>query len=73
MEKIKRSLLVGGGHTHIFLIKQFCLNAIPGFKVLLVSDSNYQYYSGMATGYLEGFYSLDEISFDLKKLIMILF
>ncbi|MCB2313567.1 FAD-dependent oxidoreductase [Clostridium tagluense] len=68
MEKIKRLLLVGGGHTHIFLIKQFCLNPIPGFEVLLVSDSNYQYYSGMAAGYVEGFYNLDEISFDLKKM-----
>ncbi|MBZ9689126.1 FAD-dependent oxidoreductase [Clostridium estertheticum] len=68
MEKPKKLLLVGGGHAHIFLIKQFALKPIPGVDLFLVSDSNYQYYSGMAAGYVEGIYGLEEISFDLRKM-----
>ena len=68
MEKFKKLLMVGGGHAHIFLIKQFALKPIPGVDLLLVSDCNYQYYSGMTTGYVEGIYGLDENSFDLKKM-----
>jgi pyridine nucleotide-disulfide oxidoreductase family protein len=68
MEKAKRLLLLGGGHAHVYLIKQFNSKKNKDFEVVLVSASQYQYYSGMAAGYLEGIYSHDEICFDLKKM-----
>ncbi|MCJ7690882.1 MAG: hypothetical protein MUO60_16420 [Clostridiaceae bacterium] len=68
MQKTKRLLLVGGGHAHVFLIKQFCLKNIPGLEVVLVTAGQYQYYSGMAAGYVEGIYKEEDMSFDLKKM-----
>jgi pyridine nucleotide-disulfide oxidoreductase family protein len=68
MEKPKTLLLIGGGHAHVFLIKQFCIKNIPGLEVILVSASQYQYYSGMAAGYVEGIYNEEDMSFDLKKM-----
>ncbi|MGK0467453.1 FAD-dependent oxidoreductase [Clostridium sp.] len=68
MQKPKRLLLVGGGHAHVFLIKQFYLKNIPGLEVVLVTPGQYQYYSGMAAGYVEGIYKEEDMSFDLKKM-----
>ncbi len=68
MQKTKRLLLVGGGHAHVFLIKQFFLKNIPELEVVLVTACQYQYYSGMAAGYVEGVYKEEDMSFDLKKM-----
>lgn len=68
MQKPKRLLLIGGGHAHVFLIKQFCLKSIEGLEVVLVTACQYQYYSGMAAGYVEGIYKSKDMSFDLKKM-----
>ena len=68
MKKPNRLLLVGGGHAHVFLIKQFCLKSIPELEVILVTACQYQYYSGMAAGYVEGIYKEEDMSFDLKKM-----
>jgi pyridine nucleotide-disulfide oxidoreductase family protein len=68
MQKPKRLLLVGGGHAHVFLIKQFFLKNIPELEVILVTACQYQYYSGMASGYVEGVYKEEDMSFDLKKM-----
>ncbi|MGV8983925.1 NAD(P)/FAD-dependent oxidoreductase, partial [Clostridium sp.] len=59
---------VGGGHAHVFLIKQFYLKNIPGLEVVLVTAGKYQYYSGMAAGYVEGIYKEEDMSFDLEKM-----
>jgi NADH dehydrogenase FAD-containing subunit len=56
MEKTKRLLLLGGGHAHVYLIKQFNSKKNKDLEVVLVTASQYQYYSGMAAGYLEGIY-----------------
>ncbi len=68
MKAHKRLLLVGGGHAHIFLIKQFYLKGITDLEVVLVSTSQYQYYSGMASGFVEGIYTQEELSFDFKTM-----
>jgi pyridine nucleotide-disulfide oxidoreductase family protein len=68
MKKPKILLLVGGGHAHVFLIKQFYLKNIPELEVILVTACQYQYYSGMAAGYVEGVYKEEDMSFDLKKM-----
>lgn len=68
MEKQRRLLLVGGGHAHVYLLSKFYSEKIPDTHIMLVSASKYQYYSGMAAGYVEGIYREDEICFDLEKL-----
>lgn len=61
-------LLVGGGHAHVHLIKKLRKNKSALYEVTLISKDERQYYSGMASGYLEGLYEETDIYFDLKSL-----
>ncbi|MBC2851884.1 FAD-dependent oxidoreductase [Cetobacterium sp. 8H] len=63
----KTLLLVGGGHAHVYLINKI-IKEKQKFKTILVSSSQYQFYSGMASGYIENIYSDTDINFDLKRL-----
>lgn len=65
--KEKTLILVGGGHAHVYLINNL-IQKKAKFKTILISAKRYQYYSGMASAYLENIYSDDEIAFDLEKL-----
>ncbi|BEP29807.1 NAD(P)/FAD-dependent oxidoreductase [Helicovermis profundi] len=66
--KKKTLVLVGGGHSHIYLLKEFGLNPNSLLNIILVSEYKYQFYSGMSAAYLEGIYSKDEIRFDIEKI-----
>lgn len=61
-------LLVGGGHAHLKLISDLKKKLSRKATILLISEDNYQYYSGMASGFLEGIYSLDEMAFNLPQM-----
>ena len=61
-------VLVGGGHAHVYFIKKFAKVRNQGVRVKLISPSKKQYYSGMASAFIEDIYNEDEISFDLPKL-----
>lgn len=65
---MKTLILVGGGHAHLHCLEQMKEKQPKNLRVLLVSPSPYQYYSGMFSGYTEGVYSQEEIRIDLKKL-----
>lgn len=65
---MKTLILVGGGHAHLHCLEQMKEKQPKNFRILLISPSPYQYYSGMFSGYTEGFYSLKEIRINLKKL-----
>ena len=66
---IERDLvLLGGGHTHVLLIRALAMNPIPGVRVTLVSESGLTPYSGMLPGYVAGHYSLQQTQIDLNRL-----
>ncbi|ANU11018.1 pyridine nucleotide-disulfide oxidoreductase family protein [Planococcus antarcticus DSM 14505] len=65
---MKTLVLVGGGHAHLHCLEQLNTDSPKDWRVLLISSSPYQYYSGMFSGYTEGVYSLEDIRIDLKKL-----
>ncbi|EMF47874.1 NADH dehydrogenase-like protein / Selenide,water dikinase [Planococcus halocryophilus Or1] len=65
---MKTLVLVGGGHAHLHCLEQLKNDVRNDWRVLLISPSPYQYYSGMFSGYTEGVYSLDDIRIDLIKL-----
>ncbi|ANU23302.1 FAD-dependent oxidoreductase [Planococcus donghaensis] len=65
---MKTLVLVGGGHAHLHCLEQLKKDSQKDWRILLISPSPYQYYSGMFSGYTEGVYNLDEIRIDLKKL-----
>jgi len=60
-------LIIGGGHAHLGFLREIRKKAV-NYQVTLISTSQYQYYSGMFSGYTEGFYSKSEIRVNLAKL-----
>ncbi|HLG27380.1 MAG TPA: hypothetical protein VI423_06300 [Paenisporosarcina sp.] len=60
-------LLVGGGHAHLGILRRIRMKAVD-YQVTLISDSTYQYYSGMFSGFTEGLYSEQEIRINLEEL-----
>ena len=60
-------LLVGGGHAHVYLLNKI-IKEKQKFKTILISTNKYQFYSGMASAYIENIYSDEDICFDLKVL-----
>jgi pyridine nucleotide-disulfide oxidoreductase family protein len=58
-------VLVGGGHGHVYVLKQLQQVQWPHVEVLLLSPSRYQFYSGMFSGYVEGLYNLEQICVDI--------
>ena len=64
----KEIILVGGGHTHALLIKQWGMKPLPGVRLILISPQVQTPYSGMLPGLIAGHYKSDEIHIDLPKL-----
>lgn len=60
--------LVGGGHSHVLLIRRWAMSPLPGVRLTLVSSNAMTPYSGMLPGMIAGHYSVDEIHVDLRKL-----
>lgn len=63
-----RVVLVGGGHTHLEILRRQILQPHPRISLTLISDGPRQHYSGMVPGFLAGTYREDEIAFELKAL-----
>lgn len=61
-------VLVGGGHAHLHCLGQLADDFPPNCRVVLISPSEYQYYSGMFSGFSEDVYDQEEIRIDLKRL-----
>ncbi len=60
-------MLIGGGHAHLYLIKKLQDEELE-VEVTVMSPSEYQYYSGMFSGYMEGIYSFENIRIHLPTL-----
>lgn len=63
---MKKLVLVGGGHAHLFVLKYLSEHHLEDVQITLITPDYFQIYSGMLPGWIAGHYALENIQIDLR-------
>jgi len=65
---MKKLVILGGGHAHVEVLRQFGLRRLDGVQITLVSPDRHMAYSGMLPGLVAGHYTFEQCHIDLQPL-----
>ena len=61
-------VLVGGGHTHVQVLRRWITRPVDGVRLTVVLDRAEAVYSGMVLGFVAGDYATHELEIDVVAL-----